>query len=63
MKYYCLFLILLILLGGCGGTEYTYVDERNEKQGPGLFSGDDGVFTVVGKKDEEQEVEDKSAAE
>ena len=39
-------LCLLLLLGGCGGTEYGYRDGRDQKEGPGLLSGEDGVFSV-----------------
>ena len=41
-----LLLCLLLLLGGCGGTEYGYRDGRDQKEGPGLLSGEDGVFSV-----------------
>jgi len=39
-------LCLLLSLGGCGGTEYSYRDGRDQKEGPGLMSGEDGVFSV-----------------
>jgi hypothetical protein len=35
---------------GCGGTPLVYTDSREEKPGPGLFSGEDGVFTLLEKK-------------
>lgn len=35
------------LLCSCGGADYTYVDTNEQKTGPGLFSGEDGVFSVV----------------
>ena len=34
------------MLGGCGGKDYTYVDGRDLKEGPGLFTGKDGTFTL-----------------
>ena len=38
---------------GCSGyTPYTYHDDREEMPGPGLFSGEDGVFTIWGKSSE-----------
>ncbi|KAB2889811.1 MAG: hypothetical protein F9K32_11115 [Desulfobulbaceae bacterium] len=39
-------LCLVLLLGGCGGTDYSYRDGRDQKEGPGLLSGKDGVFSV-----------------
>ena len=49
-----------IVLSSCGGEPYTYEPDHELKPGPGLFSGKDGVFTVVGsadKKEAEQEKE------
>ncbi len=49
-----------MVLSGCGGESYTYEPDHELKPGPGLFSGRDGVFTVVGsadKKEAEQEKE------
>jgi hypothetical protein len=34
---------------GCGGESYTYRSETEEKPGPGLFSGEDGVLTLIDK--------------
>ena len=54
----CLLVIVLFL--GCGGKEYTYVEDHELKPGPGLFSGEDGSFTIYEgttpgtKKEEEQ---------
>jgi hypothetical protein len=39
-------LCLAGMLCGCAGNDYTYVDDRDLKQGPGLLSGKDGVFTL-----------------
>jgi hypothetical protein len=58
-RYWFAVLLLSCFLQGCGGTDYNYVDTNEEKPGPGLFSGEDGVFTVVkmGTKTEEEENE------
>ena len=45
-------LCLVLLLGGCGGTEYSYRDGRDRKEGPGLLSGEDGAFTVYNAGDD-----------
>ena len=68
MKTYCLVVLFLgCLLCSCGGTDYTYVDTNEEKPGPGLFSGDDGVFTVIGKDSKEvdkgKETTEKASSE
>lgn len=40
-----------LVFTACGAyTPYTYNDERETMQGPGLFSGEDGVFTIYGRK-------------
>jgi len=41
-------IIASVLLLGCEGKEYTYVENQELKPGPGLFSGEDGVFTIYG---------------
>lgn len=50
-------LLLCTLLTGCAGEEYTYVDDAELKSGPGLFSGEDGVFTIHGKSHSERQQE------
>lgn len=63
MKTYCLMVLLLsCFLCGCGGTDYNYVDTNEQKPGSGLFSGEDGVFTVV-KKGSKTKEEEKEPAE
>ena len=52
-----LLLCLMALLCGCGGTEYAYRDGRDQKEGPGLLSGKDGVFTIYNKGSENSEKE------
>lgn len=46
MKKSGVLLLLAIILAGCAGEEYSYVDDADLKPGPGLLSGDDGVFTI-----------------
>ena len=52
-----LLLCLMTLLCGCGGTEYAYRDGRDQKEGPGLLSGKDGVFTIYNKGGADSEEE------
>ena len=43
------------LLGACSSYKpYEYQDDREQMQGPGLFSGEDGVFTIYGQKRPEE---------
>ncbi len=46
--------LLCLFTWGCAGEEYNYVDDGDLKPGPGLFSGEDGVFTLYGKTAPEQ---------
>ena len=46
-------LCLMALLCSCGGTEQAYNDGKEQKEGPGLFSGKDGVFTILNKDGED----------
>lgn len=50
-RYLLISLCLILLFSGCGGTEYTYQDGRDQKEGPGLLSGEDGVFTIYNAGD------------
>ena len=57
-------IIVSVLLLGCGGKEYPYVEDQELKPGPGLFSGEDGVFTIYGdspssKKKMQEEADQK----
>lgn len=53
-------LIIGLTLYGCGGEPYTYEPENELKPGPGLFSGEDGEFTLIGSpKNEKEEQENK----
>jgi hypothetical protein len=56
-RYLMLLPCLMALLCGCGGTEYAYRDGRDQKEGPGLLSGKDGVFTIYNKGSENSEKE------
>ena len=40
----------VVLLGACAGppAPFVYKDERELKPGPGLFSGADGYFNIIG---------------
>lgn len=46
-----------LLLSSCGGEPFTYTPSNEIKSGPGLFSGPDGEFTLVGPDDNETETE------
>ena len=61
-KMFLMVLFFSCFLCGCGGTDYNYVDTNEQKPGPGLFSGEDGVFTVV-KKSSKTNEEGKEPAE
>ena len=41
---------LSFCLAGCGGTPYDYSSANDTKPGPGLLSGEDGVFNIVRAK-------------
>jgi len=45
-------LALIFVVCGCGGKDFHYTDSNETKPGPGLLSGEDGVFTLI-KRDEE----------
>lgn len=53
----CLLVALfgVTLLTACGGKEFAYQNSDDIKPGSGLFSGEDGVFTIysgnLGKED------------
>lgn len=52
MSHYIRILImsvsLIVSLSACGGKDYEYTSD-DEKRGPGLFSGEDGVITIYDK--------------
>jgi hypothetical protein len=48
-------LIVCLLLCGCGGEPYTYESNNELKNGPGLFSGEDGEIKIFEQKKKEEE--------
>jgi hypothetical protein len=56
-------LCVCLLIAGCGGEPYTYQPDRELKPGPGLFSGKDGEFNLIGSPEEQEEQEDSEAGE
>ena len=51
-------LLLAVIICACGGKPLQYTDSKEQKPGPGLFSGEDGVFTLI-KIDKEKSDSDK----
>ncbi len=53
----CLVLAILLVMeiAGCASTPqpFEYHDDRDEKPGPGLFSGEDGGYIIYGKPTEQ----------
>jgi len=47
---------LIVILSGCASSPqpFVYHDDRNEKLGPGLFSGEDGGYIIYGESVEEK---------
>lgn len=50
-------LLACLLLAGCGGEPYAYQPDHELKPGPGLFSGDDGEFNLIGSPGNQEESE------
>lgn len=50
-------LFLAVIVCGCGGKPLQYTDSKEQKPGPGLFSGEDGVFTLIKIDKEKREGE------
>ena len=52
MNKLCILLFLsAFIAAGCSvGKDYTYEPSQESPPGPGLFSGKDGVFTIVGEE-------------
>jgi hypothetical protein len=44
-----------LVLAGCGGKPYDYKPSNDLKPGPGLFSGEDGEFTIIGAEPDKKE--------
>lgn len=57
------FAACLIMLSGCGGEQWTYQTDRELKPGPGLFSGKDGEFNLLGKPQAIEEEKKKAESE
>ncbi len=57
-------LTMLALLWGCAVTPqpFAYRDDRDEKPGPGLFSGDQGAYTVYGEPSDTGKAEEETPA-
>ncbi len=57
--------LLVIGIAGCASTpqSFEYHDDRGEKPGPGLFSGEEGGFVVYGESAEEKTEVKKTPAE
>ena len=46
-------------LSGCGGKEFVYQPDHELKPGPGLFSGEDGEFTLIGTPEKQRQERNK----
>lgn len=62
LKILIIFLQIAVLVGslalvGCGGDPWTYQADRELKPGPGILSGEDGEFTVIGSSDQNDQAE------
>ncbi len=53
--------LVALLFSSCGGTSYEYKN-TNDTPGPGLFSGEDGTFTVY-EHHKETKVDEKEESE
>lgn len=50
------------LFAGCGGEPFVYSPSSEIKPGPGLFSGPDGEFILVGPAEDEAEKLDQDTS-
>lgn len=55
-------LIACLLISGCGGDAYQYEPPNELKPGPGLFSGEDGEFNIIGEGKKEEADDPEEAA-
>jgi hypothetical protein len=66
-RWFSLLLMGLLIAGmvGCAATTqpYEYHDDRDEKPGPGLFSGDEGGFVINGEASNQPTDEQTTAVE
>ena len=53
------------LMAGCASSPqpFDYHDDRDEKQGPGLFSGDEGGYVIYGEPSEQKPNAEKAPAD
>ncbi len=57
-----LILLCTLIISGCSaGKDFTYEPPQESPPGPGLFSGEDGVFTIYGE-DSMKKTDEKPAA-
>ncbi|MFW2368254.1 MAG: hypothetical protein ACN4GW_17695 [Desulforhopalus sp.] len=49
--------IACLALNGCGGEPWTYQTDRELKPGPGIFSGEDGEFSLIRPSAKEEAIE------
>ena len=47
--------IACLALNGCGGESWTYQTDRELKPGPGVFSGEDGEFSLIKSAEKKEE--------
>lgn len=45
----CTFVVTSCFITGCGGQLYEYESGLETQNGPGVLSGEDGVFTIYGE--------------
>jgi len=53
-------LLVLLSLAGCGGKEYTYVQENEMRPGPGILSGDEGGFVIYQSTDKPKQEKEEA---
>ena len=51
-----------LLLSGCGGEPFNYEPPNELKPGPGLFSGEDGEFNLIGAPEKKEENNEQEGA-
>lgn len=59
----CLLSIALLTLPGCGGKPFDYTPSSEIPEGPGVFSGEDGEFTLYDSKSGKDGKGSQAAAE
>ena len=58
-------IVAAALLIGCAASPqpFDYHDDRDEKQGPGLFSGEEGGYVITGGPSEQKTDTEKAPAD